>query len=81
MKRIPVYWFVAYFLLKLENGGKEPVGKVPLTQFEKDGANALYSMLGPTWFRGGSQPAENEGGGIDLYSASPPESSGADFRF
>ena len=72
MEKFPVHWFVAYFLFKLENHDKELVG-VPLAKFEKDGANALYEMFN-----------ENEGVrnyADDLYSAAPPESSGADFRF
>ena len=81
MKKIPVHWFVAYFLFKLENGGTELVGRVPLTEFEKKGANALYSMFSLYTVRAEREPDENEGGGIDLYSAAPPENISAGFRF
>jgi hypothetical protein len=69
MEEFPVHWFVAYFLFKWENPDKELVGG-PLNKFEKDGANALYEMF-----------IEKEGVQPSLYSAAPPESSGADFRF
>jgi hypothetical protein len=76
-----LYWSVAYILLLQEKTSVEPSVTLPLTDTDKEVANAIYKMLNASWFRAVSQPAENEGGDFGLYSAAPPESSGADFRF
>ena len=80
-RKTSLYWTFAYMILMIEKGGKkvDEDSILPLSKWEKEGAETIYKIMFEQQETREWQPDQETGG--NAFSAAPPESSGADFRF
>jgi len=86
-RKTSLYWTFAYMILMIEKSDKKidkDIDKdsiLPLSEWEKEGAETIYKIMSEQQETRGWQPDQETGGEGLSFSAAPPESSGADFRF